>query len=351
MSYRRDEGTWSRGVLETVECCPACGSAERDARRYRRRDDAGIMPDVWQMVSCANCGSLYLDPRPDAESLPRAYQDYYTHQAEHEDVPGSGAGGVLWSLIHGYLNWRFGMRRAPSNALGALVFLVIEPLRLKLDYYGRHLTRKRFPEPERLLDVGCGNGAFLTRAREMGWQVTGCEPDAKAVAVCQAQGLDVLQGDIFNAALDNRMFDVVTISHVLEHVTNPKALLERAYTLLRPGGTIWVAVPNPGSVGLRIYGSAWRGLHVPFHLCIPSQKQLTLLLLSAKFLLPESMRRGAHTGALWSDSVAIARREGIDLLPGPILGLGRLWADFVSAIGCQAADETVLVARKPRDSQ
>ena len=347
MSPREQGGTWSRGALETVDHCPACGSGKRDARRYSRHDDAGIMPDIWHMVGCADCGSLYLDPRPDAESLPRAYQDYYTHQAEHEDVPDSGAGGLLWSLIHGYLNWRFGMRRTPSNKLGALVFSIIEPLRLKLDYYGRHLTRRRFPKPGRLLDVGCGNGAFLMRAREMGWDVTGCEPDAKAVAACHAQGLDVIQGDVFSPALDGHRFDVVTISHVLEHVADPRALLNRAHMLLRPGGVLWVAVPNPGSLGLRFFGAAWRGLHAPFHLCIPSQDQLMFLVRSAKFRALKIMRRGAHSRRLWSDSAVIARRERIGVLPRQVLNLVRSLTDFLSALTPHFADEAVIIAHKP----
>ena len=347
MSPREPGGTWSRGALETVDHCPACGSGKRDARRYSRHDDAGIMPDIWRMVGCADCGSLYLDPRPDAESLPRAYQDYYTHQAEHEDVPDSGAGGLLWSLIHGYLNWRFGMRRTPSNKLGALVFSAIEPLRLKLDYYGRHLTRRRFPEPGRLLDVGCGNGAFLMRAREMGWEVTGCEPDAKAVAACHAQGLDVIQGDVFSAVLDDQRFDVVTISHVLEHVTDQSALLRRARALMHPGGVLWVALPNPHSLGLRIFGAAWRGLHAPFHLCIPSQYQLGFLMQSAGFRSIKMIRRGAHSRRLWADSTAIALREQTAIRSHPLLSLPRVLTDFLATFTPRFAEETVVIARKP----
>ncbi len=350
VSHEEQAGTWSRGALDTVDRCPACGSGKRDARRYSRHDDAGIMPDIWHIVGCADCGSLYLDPRPDAESLPRAYLDYYTHHAEPEEVPQDGAGGLVWSLVHGYLNHRFGMRRTPSNKLGALVFSAIEPLRLKLDYYGRHLTRRKLPKPGRLLDVGCGNGAFLMRAREMGWEVAGCEPDAKAVAACQAQGLDVIHGDVFHTALDVKPFDVVTISHVLEHVTDQRGLLNRVHLLLRTGGVLWVAVPNPESFGLHIFGSAWRGLHVPFHLCIPSQEELMFLVRSAKFCAPKIMRRGAHSQWLWSDSAVIARRERVGIPPRQVLNVARLLTDFLSAFTPRFAEETVIIAHKPEAS-
>ena len=64
-------------------------------------------------------------------------------------------------------------------------FSSIEPLRLKLDYYARHLQGT----PSRLLDVGCGNGGFLLRAREMGWKAEGCDPDPQAVQTCRNLGL------------------------------------------------------------------------------------------------------------------------------------------------------------------
>lgn len=346
MSPREQGDTWSRGALETVDHCPACGSGRRDARRYSRHDDAGIMPDIWHMVGCADCGSLYLDPRPDAESLPRAYQDYYTHQVEREDVPDSAAGGLLWSLIHGYLNWRFGMRRTPSNKLGALLFSAIEPLRLKLDYYGRHLTRRRFPKPGRLLDVGCGNGTFLMRAREMGWDVIGCEPDAKAVTACHAQGLDVIQGDVFSPALDGQRFDVLTISHVLEHVADPRALLKRANALMYPGGVLWIAIPNTGSLGLRVFRKAWINLHFPFHLCIPSPDRLLVWINASGFESARRVRRGVHARFHWSRSLPIAQREKVTVPSTLGLGALRTIADLLASFTAGWAEETIIIAHK-----
>lgn len=131
-------GAWSRGMLERVSRCPACGGAPQPLS-FERRDNDARMPDRWRMLRCATCGSLWPDPRPDCESLPRACESYYTHDAEAEDIPHDGARGLEWRLIHGYLNRRFGMHRRPSSTLGYLLFSLVEPWRLKLDYYGRHL--------------------------------------------------------------------------------------------------------------------------------------------------------------------------------------------------------------------
>lgn len=347
MTMKSPGGGWSRGALESVESCPACGSITRNERTYTRRDNEAWMPDMWTMVGCVACGSLYLDPRPDARSLPNAYSNYFTHQSEEDEATKGGSTGIAWSLIHGYLNWRFGMQRMPAKKIGAVVFSAIEPLRLKLDYHGRHLSRPQFSHPGRLLDLGCGNGAFMSRSREMGWRVVGCEPDPKAVAICREQALNVIQGDVFSEALDGERFDVVTISHVLEHVADPQALLKRAYELLQPGGFLWVALPNPGSLGLRIFGAAWRGLHVPFHLCIPSQGQLRKWVESANFVSIKILRRGAHGRNPRKDSMAIADREKIATPSGFVTALFFILSDLLATFTPRWAEETVMVARKP----
>ncbi|NRF37051.1 class I SAM-dependent methyltransferase, partial [Bacillus velezensis] len=192
---------WSRGQVEFVAKCPACGSNACTSAAFERRDNDDSMPDRWRMVQCGDCRSLWLDQRPDAQSLPRAYDNYYTHSAESDEIPQSGTNGLVWRLIHGYLNQRFGMHRQPAAAWGYYVFSLIEPWRLKLDYYGRHLTHRLVGKPGRILDIGCGNGAFLSRAADMGWQVQGCEIDPKAVAICRSIGIDVIQGDAFHPSL------------------------------------------------------------------------------------------------------------------------------------------------------
>lgn len=338
---------WSRGQIEPVTCCPACGNDQRTATAFTRRDNEGAMPDIWRMVQCADCQSIWLDPRPNAQSLPLAYDDYYTHNTEANDVPQNGGSGLAWRLIHGYLNRRFGMHRKPASGWGYAIFSLIEPWRLKLDYYGRHLTHNRVGTPGRLLDIGCGNGAFLNRAKDMGWQVHGCEIDPKAVAACRSIGIDVIEGDVFAPQLAEQSFDVITLSHVIEHVHDQPALLQRARDLLRPGGWLWLAAPNPQSIGLLISNSAWHALHPPYHLCIPSQLILTNWLKEQGFSEIQLLRRGAHVRQIWRTSQAIAQREVIAAPSSGRLFAWRLLADALATISPCRAEETVLLARKP----
>lgn len=338
---------WSRGQLEFVAECPACGSDKRTSTVSERRDNEGSMPDRWRMVQCGDCQSLWLNPRPDAQSLPRAYDDYYTHNVEPDDVPQRGTSGLAWRLIHGYLNHRFGMHREPATGWGYAIFLLIEPWRLKLDYYGRHLTRRRVGKPGQLLDIGCGNGAFLARAADMGWKVQGCEIDPKAVATCRSIGIEVVEGDAFHPSLIGQSFDVITMSHVLEHVADQPALLQHTHDLLRPGGQLWLALPNPQSIGLRMSGSAWHALHPPYHLCIPSQAVLVDWLKQKGFSDIRLLRRGAHVQNVWRTSQTIAQREAIATPSKGRMLAWRIIADVLATVSPHRAEETVLLAKKP----
>lgn len=342
---------WSRGKLERVEACPACGSRQRQGEPLVCSDHRTDLRDErWEMHRCAGCASLFLDPRPDAESLPRAYESYYTHATDEENPPTSGIGGWVWRAIHGYLNRRFGLDRQPAAPWGYWLFWLVPPLRLKLDYYGRHLFADRFPKRGRLLDVGCGNGAFLARAREMGWTVTGLEPDAKAVAVCQSQGLDVVRGDLEMVPSDwSNAFDAITLSHCLEHVDHPDQDLARALKLLRPGGMLWIALPNPASIASAYFRGAWRGLHAPFHLCIPSRDALRAMLSDSGFSDIRQLRRGAHAKVMCFESSLNARAgspkgKNSALMVVPLL---RSLIDIAATVSPGWAEETVIIARRP----
>lgn len=346
--------TWSRGGLESVSNCPACGSSARQGPPLTCRDHrTAFRNETWYMHRCAACKSLFLDPRPDAESLPRAYEDYYTHDKNDETPPDTRSARILWKLIHGFLNHRFGMNRQPASRWGVPVFFALPPLRLKLDYYGRHLFADRFPDRGRLLDVGCGNGTFLTRAQEMGWTVTGLEPDAKAVVVCHEQGLEVVEGDLDAAPASwVSAFDVVTMSHCIEHVEQPARDLVRLLSLLRPGGLLWMALPNPSSMAATYFLGGWRGLHAPFHLCIPSATALRAMILKAGFVDVRQVRRGVHAKMICRESALNvgsenARKSRIKSWSAPLL---RPIIDLAATLSSGVAEEIVIMARRPEST-
>ncbi len=120
----------------------------------------------------------------------------------------------------------------------------------------------------RLLDVGCASGLFLFAAAERGWQVTGLEP--AEVLYREAQERLAGRGTVLPLTLEEsdlpeHQFDVVTLWDVLEHVADPLNMMGRCQALLKPGGSLFLNVPDLDSVEARILGRQWP-LLLPEHL-------------------------------------------------------------------------------------
>jgi len=96
-----------------------------------------------------------------------------------------------------------------------------------------------------LLDVGTGIGQFLSLARGDYSEVYGTEVSSTAVEIArQRYGLELFHGTVDDLAKTGKVFDNISLFHVLEHVPDPKALLTTCHSLLNPGGVLVVAVPN-----------------------------------------------------------------------------------------------------------
>ncbi len=115
----------------------------------------------------------------------------------------------------------------------------------------------------RLLDIGAGTGDFLVAAKNDGWQTTGIEPNSNAKNMAINKGVSFVEN---LTALDNQSFDVITMWHVLEHVPNLEEHLLELKRLIKPNGTIVVAVPNFKSFDANYYGKFWAAYDVPRHI-------------------------------------------------------------------------------------
>ena len=119
------------------------------------------------------------------------------------------------------------------------------------------------PEKGRLLDIGAGTGDFLATAKANGWQITGLEPNEKARNSAISKGVS-FEND--SKSIENQSFDVITMWHVLEHVPDIEQQIKDLKRLLRPNGTIIIAVPNYKSFDAKYYGEFWAAYDVPRHL-------------------------------------------------------------------------------------
>lgn len=272
---------WPEADLEYLGRCPLCGSAQRTLLYEGLRDRVFFCaPGSWTLHRCGGCKSAYLDPRPIPESMGRAYEQYFTHQNEDQHAPASFLKRIKQLVKNGYLNRKWETSLSPASPM--LSMLLPKSIKAFIDEgIMRHLPR---PSGGRaLLDVGCGDGQFLALASSAGWRVTGFDPDPKAVHHARSRGLDVQLGGFETLQQASDCFDAITVSHVIEHVYDPKELMANCYRLLKPGGYFWIETPNINSYGHSEFKGDWRGLEPPRHLQLVSWELLQVLLDEAGF--------------------------------------------------------------------
>jgi 2-polyprenyl-3-methyl-5-hydroxy-6-metoxy-1,4-benzoquinol methylase len=114
-----------------------------------------------------------------------------------------------------------------------------------------------------LLDIGVGTGDFLATAKKAGWQTTGIEPNEKAKAIAISKGVSFAEN---LESIQSHSFDVITMWHVLEHVPDVENQIKELKRLVKPNGTLIIAVPNYKSFDANYYGAFWAAYDVPRHL-------------------------------------------------------------------------------------
>jgi len=309
---------WPQDELEMLGACPICSSAEREVLYDGLVDNVFYCaPGKWTMWRCTNCHSAYLDPRPSFRSIGLAYSAYYTHKERPPATKTDYSTLSAWRkirrrLANGYINWRYGAHEEPALPIGALALMLAPQVRALLGRGYRHLP----PLPVNggsILDVGCGNGVFIELATSLGWNAVGIDPDPAAVANCLSRGLEVTHGGIEKFDGQESLFDSITLSHVIEHLHDPAAMLRHCHRLLKPDGQLWLETPNIDSLGHRRYRINWRGLEPPRHLVVFNPRSLSQALSAAGFRRVQT-RKEPNYILLWmsEQSEAIARGVSVD---------------------------------------
>jgi SAM-dependent methyltransferase len=178
---------------ELVERCYVC-----DGKTLETVDP------VCNIAQCAACGYVFDNPRPTLEELVK----FYSRPSQYD-------------------SW-------------------LKELQIRQQAWERRLAQMQATKKSgSLLDVGTGIGQFLAVARNSYSNVYGTEVSSVAVQIAKEKyDLDVFQGTIEDIEWQERVFDNISLFHVLEHVHNPKSLLQKCYSLLSPDGVLVVAVPN-----------------------------------------------------------------------------------------------------------
>jgi SAM-dependent methyltransferase len=171
---------------------------------------------------------LYTSPLPRDEDIPSLYPaNYGAYNPE-------GAGAARLSIYHRQLARRLSGRQSPSKL--------------------------------RTLDIGCGEGSFLTEMHALGWNVQGVEMSEDAAEKARGRGIPVVCGMLDRADFPPASFDLITGLHVLEHLPHPRAAVRQAEEWLRPGGRLFLALPNHNCWERRVFGTCWSPWDLPRHL-------------------------------------------------------------------------------------
>lgn len=128
----------------------------------------------------------------------------------------------------------------------------------------------------RVLDIGCGTGWTSAFWRDNGFDVTGLEPSPSRRAVAQERyGLSVI-GDYLEDAKIDQVYDLVILRHIIEHFASPRDLLEKAASLVAPGGLVLIVVPNIRCLGRYFFDTYWTWVF-PWHCNFFSPRSVGML--------------------------------------------------------------------------
>jgi 2-polyprenyl-3-methyl-5-hydroxy-6-metoxy-1,4-benzoquinol methylase len=329
-----------------VPSCMLCGVDGH--RQYAGvRDRRFGAPGSWDFLKCPQCGLTWLNPQPIADDIAKLYTGEFWRSSE----PPSTLPGFRRQLWETILTAEFGYTRLRHTRFFTFGRLVgsVPPLRDRAGMGISYLTQS---SDNRLLDVGCSCGVFLARMRDLGWEVTGIEPDPIAAARARERGLSVVDGDLRDASFPAQSFDAVTVNHVIEHVLNPVDLLRECWRILAPRGRLVVITPNVESLARRMWGASWYHLDPPRHLFLFSHRTLALCARKAMINI-EVLRTSARLA--WQTSAAsrlIAETGQAPPARWPRKttalqsGLFQLIEECVSLVSVNAGEELLLIARK-----
>ncbi len=218
--------------------------------------DYFLSKENFSISTCLNCGLKFTNPRPSDDMLSYYYQSekYYSHSKKK----------------NGFIPW---------------LYQIIKRQNIKTKYH--QIIPKK--QSGRMLDIGCGTGDFLLYCRQNTWQISGVEPDQGARKIAE----ELLGEKIFSVNETNlwadSMFDLITMWHVLEHVSNLNKQFIELHRLLLKGGKLVLALPNFQSDDAGYYMENWAAWDVPRHLYHFNEEVITQIASKYGFELLNSL--------------------------------------------------------------
>ena len=234
----------------------------------------------FSLVRCVNCGLIYLNPQPNNKELRSFYGANYFSQLEIDNGSKNLAENQK-SKVYKFL------RKMKNKVLFSDTFLFY-----KWDIFKERIGGK-------FLDIGCAEGIrdieLIRRLPE--WEFYGVEPNIEAYKVAKKiKNFLVFNGTLEEAKYSDNFFDIILLSHSLEHISNPYKALQECRRILKKGGKLILIVPNINSLSYFLGKNTWRHLDIPRHLFHFSPITIKKLLEKSNFVVKKIETRsiGGH---------------------------------------------------------
>lgn len=236
-------------MYERLEQCPICKSGIFN--NFMICKDYSVSQESFAIVQCKKCHFKFTNPRPSPASLPQYYKSdsYISHTNKGNN----------------FINIAYKIARHFT-------------INKKINFI------KTFHDHGNILDYGCGTGMFIERAKNKGWNVLGIEPSEEA----RAQISSKMQPFVYSSIKDIKLkkyFHIITLWHVIEHISDLQDTLKKLKKLMHPEGKIIIAVPNCESWDAQHYKEHWAAYDVPRHLYHFTQSSMGNLLSQYKLKL------------------------------------------------------------------
>lgn len=219
--------------------CPLCGSM--DSRLFY--DDQTNHRKIRQ---CRECKLIYVSPQPNFSDI----ESWYGKQYFESSFEGANRQLGLWKQTYENQEPIF----HPTGRQFSLIFQWLESLGLKK-------VESKLSDKLRMLDIGCATCGLMAEFITRGWDAYGVELSESAVHFDKEMGFNVIQGTVENSKFPDNYFDIITMTHVIEHLADPSATLKEVGRILRNKGKLVIRTPNCESLPRLIAGKEWFGDH------------------------------------------------------------------------------------------
>lgn len=340
---------------QVLEKCPICGS-KSIKHFFTAPDKLHGVPGKFSYFSCQSCESVFQNPMVIQDDLHLCYPTEYMpynydpempeFDFDAQDDPENFKDNLRKSIAKEVWN------EPMSGAIGKVGKVLARSRALReRAFYGIVLDAclPRNRKENHALDVGCGAGWMLKRLKRVGWQVEGIEWGEEAAELArQKTGAKVWTGDFREVDLPKEHYQLIFLSHVFEHFSDPSEALKRFYELLASKGKLVLIYPNPNSLDAKWFNTDWFAWEVPRHLTLPSVRAVREMARKTGFV--NLKIKTGFAGHLWGSSKAYK----VGLHPekdNPALSIpekmGFYYQYLTTKLGGSEGSEIIAVLEKP----